>query len=813
MTFGGINLDGNILELVFFATAFTLLVVAFLIGRRDQWIYRSNERETVEALSKARIEEQVRIDGLREEKEGILREGLRSQEAIERWTAFQRDHENLEAMRRELEEFEREESQRIDELERRRAEAAHSLREIQAKLDAYPPEVTAADSDWSKLVAERQETLDQLKHDVEEAQKEYNEALARCIQAAGEVAQLESRRERLDGEIRGAHQLLEKLKEDQIDRLKPYNERLLEEASQLQDQIANLQKELNKLREIQAKLDSYPPEVAGADNDWNQLVAERQETLDQLKHDVEEAQKEYNEALARCTQAAGEVAQLESRRERLDGEIKGAHQLLEALKEGQIDKLKPYNERLLEEADQLQSQIENMQDELTKLERAVDEAKQTQKAVETVGNASIEFPGDALSVAITKMPGSAIESSDNEKLSAFRIMPSCLLGYEHALEEKDEDDLLDEFEVALEKRKLNYPKQIIRAFHTALKVNDLSPLTVLSGLSGTGKSQLPRAYARFFGIHFLHVPVEPGWDSPQDLLGFYDFVAERYRPTDRARALGHFDRKFAMDIGIEDERNWDERMLIILLDEMNLARTEYYFSEFLSRLEMRGPRAKDEVDEDSRGDAQIAIDLPYAKNERPKHLYVPYNVLWVGTLNEDETTQALSDKVLDRANSIRFAPPEPDMLRDHSKAPERSIEAAEGHLPYERWFEWSGRQTTVAAGREQVDETLEQLAVLMKKSGRGFGYRIAQSISAYIERYPGQDWRVPMIDQINMRLLPKLAGTEMSDCQETLDQLKRLSEDELGDPMFASALELAATESEASQIFNWPGYTYTEAKV
>ena len=172
--------------------------------------------------------------------------------------------------------------------------------------------------------------------------------------------------------------------------------------------------------------------------------------------------------------------------------------------------------------------------------------------------------------------------------------------------------------------------RIIRAFHTALKVNDLSPLTVLSGLSGTGKSQLPRAYARFFGIHFLHVPVEPGWDSPQDLLGFYDFVAERYRPTDRARALGHFDRQFAAEIGIDDDRNWDERMLIILLDEMNLARTEYYFSEFLSRLEMRGPRGSADQSDDSRGDAQIAIDLPYAEGEPPKHLYVPHNVCGSG---------------------------------------------------------------------------------------------------------------------------------------------------------------------------------------
>ena len=189
------------------------------------------------------------------------------------------------------------------------------------------------------------------------------------------------------------------------------------------------------------------------------------------------------------------------------------------------------------------------------------------------------------------------------------------------------------------------------------------------------------------------------------------------------------------------------------------------------------------------------------------------DVLWVGTLNEDETTQALSDKVLDRANSIRFAPPDPVTLREHSTAPERGIKVADGYLPYKRWLEWSDRATTGEAAVQEIGGTLEELAKLMQGAGRGFGYRIAQSIKAYIHRYPGQDWRTAMIDQINMRLLPKLAGAEMSDCQETVDGLRRLSEDMLSNPAFAKALQDAATASEASQIFTWPGYTYEETRV
>ena len=657
--FKELALDGNVLEIALVAVMIALLVVAFLVGKLQLLARRGDEQHSVDALKTVRAGEEARIDALRKEKEDVLNAGRRAEDTLERWGSMKRDHERLDAMRQELDDFEREESRRIDELERHRVEAARRLGEVRAALDQYPPEMVGPESTWTDVISKRKENFDRLRKDTEAAEKEYADADARRTQAAGEAERLERTKSRLDGELEAAQGLLDRMNQDQIDTLKPHNQSLIDEADQLRREIERLKKERNAENESVRKARSARP-----------------------GHDI-------------------------------------------------------------------------------------------------------------------------------EKLSAFRSMPDCLRGYDEALPKADEDDLLFQFEEALRDLGLRYPMRIIRAFHTALKVNDLSPLTVLSGLSGTGKSQLPRAYARFFGIHFLHVPVEPGWDSPQDLLGFYDFVAERYRPTDRARALGHFDRRFAAEIKIDDDRNWDDRMLIILLDEMNLARTEYYFSEFLSRLEMRGPRESVDQSDDSRGDAQIAIDLPYAEGE-PKHLYVPHNVLWVGTLNEDETTQALSDKVLDRANSIRFAPPNPGTLRSHSAAPKRSIAVADGYLPYRRWLEWSDRGTTVATGADQVDEALEALAMFMQNAKRGFGYRIAQSIKAYIASYPGQDWRVPMIDQINMRLLPKLSGAEMVDCRETLNELKQLCNETLGDPDFAQALQHAATSSDVSQIFTWPGYPYEE---
>ena len=640
------------LTIVLIICAFALLAVMFIVGQLSRLDRSGAIQGDIETLQKMRDEEVLRFDTLIKEqikeKENLLQSGLRAQESIDRWEAIKSDHKALEKMQQELEDFNRHESNRIDELERRRTEVANRLRDVQALLDQYPSAILDDDENWKKIFDERKLAFDQLENETKETEAKLND-----IEAGFKLRQSE----------------------------------LLELENKLEQTSMSLQERTRELRET---------------ND------------------------------------------------------------------------------------------------------AIEDAERMLKTKEMVSDATIQFPDGSLKVEITDVKKSS--SKEHDKLSAFRTLPECLKDFESPLDAKDNEvGLLTEFEDALSKAGLEYHDRIIKAFHTSLKVNDLSPLTVLSGLSGTGKSQLPRAYSRFFGINFLHVPVEPGWDSPQDILGFYDFVAERYRPTDRARALGHFDLLFAKETGINGNYDWSKRMLIILLDEMNLARTEYYFSEFLSRLEMRGPRKVSPTNEGNRIDAQIAIDLPYGEEESPMHLQIPHNVLWVGTLNEDESTQTLSDKVLDRANSIRFAPPGPDTLKNHSKAPATTIQKSVGYLPYEHWLGWSDQRQD---DENDIKDILEKLAILMQEAGRGFGFRIAQSIQAYIDRYPEKDWRNPMIDQINMRLLPKLSGTEMADCQNTLNGLKVLCENELGDAGFAKALGKAETESQKTQTFNWPGYTY-----
>ncbi|MCX6624916.1 MAG: hypothetical protein NTY38_28420 [Acidobacteria bacterium] len=126
---------------------------------------------------------------------------------------------------------------------------------------------------------------------------------------------------------------------------------------------------------------------------------------------------------------------------------------------------------------------------------------------------------------------------------------------------------------------LVFPERVLHAFHTSLKTGDISPLVVLAGISGTGKSELPRHYADGMGLHFLLTAVQPRWDSPQDLFGFYNYLERRYKATELTRALVQFER-FNQDVFLSafegakiDDRS--DRLLLVLLDEMNLARTEY----------------------------------------------------------------------------------------------------------------------------------------------------------------------------------------------------------------------------------------------
>lgn len=176
-------------------------------------------------------------------------------------------------------------------------------------------------------------------------------------------------------------------------------------------------------------------------------------------------------------------------------------------------------------------------------------------------------------------------------------------------------------------------------FYLALLV---SPLVIMTGISGTGKSKLPRLFAEFIGAAFTSIPVKPQWDDNSDLFGYTSNLNQGAFVRGQVTTV--------LQAAAEDLT----KTSFVLLDEMNLAAVEHYFSDFLSVIETRR-RSGGSVITDP-----LPIDLPQVEAggddsfKGLRVLQLPHNVRVVGTANMDETTRNFSPKVLDRAFSIEF---------------------------------------------------------------------------------------------------------------------------------------------------------------
>jgi hypothetical protein len=310
-----------------------------------------------------------------------------------------------------------------------------------------------------------------------------------------------------------------------------------------------------------------------------------------------------------------------------------------------------------------------------------------------------------------------------------------------------------------------FPRRLFYAFHTSLKIAEWSPLTVLAGVSGTGKSELPRLYALLGGLPFEAVSVQPNWDSPQDLFGFFNYMDNCFNPKPLLQALVQSQRP-------RREGGFDDGLLLVLLDEMNLARVELYFSDLLSMLELRRGQ---------REPMKLPIDLG---SGLPKY-EVPLgrNVLFAGTMNEDETTHALSDKALDRSNVLSF--PRRVSLRSRDTL---TLPGPGRFLPYGQWQGWlkEPKEVLSEAQRDQFRKALERVNEHLAAVRRALGHRVWQALESYIANHPlvcnadpaglPAAARFAFEDQLVQKVMPKLRGVETTgaDRKKCLDPILRI---------------------------------------
>ena len=349
------------------------------------------------------------------------------------------------------------------------------------------------------------------------------------------------------------------------------------------------------------------------------------------------------------------------------------------------------------------------------------------------------------------------------------------------------------------KKNMLFSQAQLRDFLALMRTNDL---VVLAGDSGSGKTSLVRAVAESIGGHCTVIPVKPNWTGPEDLLGYFNPIERSYQATPFLRALQAAGRD-------------PEVPHFICLDEMNLARVEHYFADFLSLLEIRdidptiALYTSDEehhvvvenslfltLEEEARqltGMADGATFTDLLKNQQanallhqlggfqdsesvllhhgrlrramgallrtPSSIPFPSNVRIIGAINIDETTHYLSPKVLDRAHVLRFQNP---ILMDWN-----AVEAEVEHfdvsldLPVRLTANDLGQRSSYPA-YDRTDKNAVLLTKLVQDHldplGVEFGLRAIRQSLGYMQaaRQAGMDDLTAIDNVVQHKILPKL---------------------------------------------------------
>lgn len=274
----------------------------------------------------------------------------------------------------------------------------------------------------------------------------------------------------------------------------------------------------------------------------------------------------------------------------------------------------------------------------------------------------------------------------------------------------------------------HFPSSLVARLHAGLWSHDRRHFAVLTGLSGSGKTLLARAYAQAItgadnAARFFTLPVQPGWYDPGALLGFVNPL--RGDSYVRTRFLDFLIGASADPI----------RPYVAVLDEMNLSHPEQYMAPLLSAMET--------------GDAlQLHAEGDYFDGI-PATLLYPSNLVLIGTVNMDETTHGLSDKVLDRAFVLEFW--------DVSLA------------DYPRW----GKRAIPPALEARARDVLVALMAALSPARLHFGWRVVDDVMSFLAqaRFPGatlsDDEALDAV--VYAKVLPKLRGDDAPRFRVALD--------------------------------------------
>lgn len=667
------------------------------------------------------------------------------------------------------------------------------LRESLEQMDKY---VTAEKEKADAYYAKKQIEADGLK---EKAETE----IEKRVEAAVKLKEKEMK-DQIDDAKKEAKDIVKKANDEAADRVKELDERqkkLETDEEELAKKIAEI--EVSKVTYKKEVLDSIQGELKSISSEKEQIESE----LNSLKKDIkkkdseiaalEEDNKYYVEELSANTVKRSEVLRYKTKITNLESDLATINGLYAQLQDtnqklnAQIILYGSDPAKAIQENAELRKRVSELQSLLASCptQEELDNLRSNNAKYEEINNKLEILKQDKL-----KLEAENIELKvDKDEIESYRRFVKILelqkAELQHELDRNIElyknstekvfaslslidsevcnnypsiirssninlKVLCDRFRGYLANRPTNplyYEEKIIRTFIAGFAS---SRIMILEGLSGTGKSSLPRAFADFMGSKTIEVPVQSSWKDRNDLLGFYNDFKKQYKETEFLKALYR---------ATHDPDN----IYIIVLDEMNLSRIEYYFADLLSVLEK--PNVED-------WKIELISDFASINNNKeawPKRidqgkLQINENTWFVGTANKDDSTFIITDKVYDRSVVINF-----DKKGEYEKV-DNSSPIQMSNTDFQSVLKQGSRFSDVKSEArfkdmiKHLDETVKNMFQIT------FGNRIANQLEKFVPVYVACGGTVDEAVDImfSRKVLRKLEGLYDENTKENLDLFK-----------------------------------------
>lgn len=298
----------------------------------------------------------------------------------------------------------------------------------------------------------------------------------------------------------------------------------------------------------------------------------------------------------------------------------------------------------------------------------------------------------------------------------------------------------------IENQGYNYTYKQLSNLYLSLKTK---PFTILAGISGTGKSKIIKLLSDSLNADYTLISVRPDWNDSTDLIG-YKNLKDQFIKGQLVETI----------LKAKENKN---KMHFICLDEMNLARVEYYLSDYLSIIESRKKVGQDIITDNI---------VQYEENNEIINLHIPDNLYLIGTVNMDDTTFQFSRKVLDRANTIEFSDVDLDNLfPENSNEEIESLNISNNFLKT-TYLKTMDIEEEYREYAKEVNKNIIQINNILKKSQKQFAYRVRDEILFYMV----ENKKANLLDentafdyQIMQKILPAINGSEQSVYQVLID--------------------------------------------